>query len=87
MSGDAKAPRRGLGMGLSALLGVGDDLGHSPVEPPRRVPIEFLRPSPLQPRRRFDEDELEALAQSIRERGVLQPLLVSPSWSSQSWMM
>ena len=43
------------------------------------MPIEFLRPSPLQPRRRFDEAELEALAQSIRERGVLQPLLVRPA--------
>ena len=42
------------------------------------MPIEFLRPSPLQPRRRFDEAELEALAQSIRERGILQPLLVRP---------
>ena len=42
------------------------------------MPIEFLRPSPLQPRRRFDEAELEALADSIRERGVLQPLLVTP---------
>ncbi|MGD9508953.1 MAG: ParB/RepB/Spo0J family partition protein [Geminicoccaceae bacterium] len=79
MTGDAKAPRRGLGMGLSALLGGGEDLGGGTVEPPRRVPIEFLRPSPLQPRRRFDEDELEVLAQSIRERGVLQPLLVRPA--------
>jgi ParB family chromosome partitioning protein len=43
------------------------------------VPIEFLRPSPQQPRRRFDESELETLVQSIRERGVLQPLLVRPS--------
>ena len=42
------------------------------------LPIEFLRPSPLQPRRRFAEDELAALAESIRERGVLQPLLVRP---------
>jgi ParB family chromosome partitioning protein len=65
-------------MGLSALLGGGDGLGGTAVEPPRRVPIEFLCASPLQPRRRFDEDELEALTQSIRERGVLQPLLVRP---------
>ena len=72
MTADARAPKRGLGMGLSALLGGGDGLGAAGAEPPRRVPIEFLRPSPLQPRRRFDEDELEILAQSIRERGVLQ---------------
>ena len=47
----------------------------------QNVPIEFLRPSPLQPRRRFDEAELEALADSIRERGILQPLLVRPAAS------
>lgn len=79
MSEKAKT-RRGLGMGLSALLGgAPDDL---PPESDRHatqtVPIEFLRPSPLQPRRRFDEAELEALADSIREKGVLQPLLVRP---------
>ena len=45
------------------------------------MPIEFLRPSPLQPRRRFAEAELEALAESIRERGILQPLLVRPAAS------
>ncbi len=43
------------------------------------MPIEFLHPSPQQPRRRFDAAELDILAQSIRERGVLQPLLVRPS--------
>jgi len=40
------------------------------------VPIELIRPGALQPRRRFAEAELEALAQSIREKGILQPLLV-----------
>jgi ParB family transcriptional regulator, chromosome partitioning protein len=74
--------RRGLGMGLSALLGGGAAeayAGDGAAAPaPQRVPIEFLRPSPLQPRRRFDEAELEALAGSVRERGVLQPLLVRP---------
>ena len=79
MTADARAPKRGLGMGLSALLSGGDGLGPAGAEATRRVPIEFLRPSPLQPRRRFDEDELEILAQSIRERGVLQPLLVRPA--------
>ncbi|HEX8375363.1 MAG TPA: ParB/RepB/Spo0J family partition protein, partial [Geminicoccaceae bacterium] len=77
--------RRGLGMGLSALLGeaaegiasgnVGGGGGHAA---PQRVPIEFLSPSPFQPRRRFDEEELDALAASLREHGVLQPLLVRP---------
>src|SRR5215213_11686234 len=67
-------------MGLSTLLGGGADAYASEAQPvaSQNVPIEFLRPSPLQPRRRFDEAELEALAQSIRERGILQPLLVRP---------
>ncbi|MEK0085447.1 ParB/RepB/Spo0J family partition protein [Benzoatithermus flavus] len=79
MSEKAKT-RRGLGMGLSALLGGGpDDLApEGDRHAVQTVPIEFLRPSPLQPRRRFDEAELEALADSIREKGVLQPLLVRP---------
>jgi ParB family transcriptional regulator, chromosome partitioning protein len=71
------ARRRGLGMGLSALLGGDADLLRPPAPAPASsVPIEFLAPSPLQPRRHFAEDELEALAESIRARGVMQPLLV-----------
>jgi ParB family chromosome partitioning protein len=46
---------------------------------PQRVPVEFLRPSPVQPRRHFGEEELEALAASLREHGVLQPLRVRPA--------
>ncbi len=72
--------KRGLGMGLSALLGGDVELLKAP--PPaasQSVPIEFLVPSPLQPRRRFAEDELDALAESIRARGVMQPLLVRPA--------
>jgi ParB family chromosome partitioning protein len=69
--------RRGLGMGLSALLGAtADRLPALTGERPRMVPIEFLRPCPLQPRRRFAADDLAALAESIRQRGVIQPLLV-----------
>ena len=81
--GKQQAKRRGLGMGLSALLGGGPESVGTEGERAgaQTVPIEFLRPSPLQPRRRFDEAELEALAGSIRERGILQPLLVRPSTS------
>ncbi len=69
-------------MGLAALLGGERDLlGPTADRPPptETVPIEFLRPSPLQPRRIFDEEDLEALARSLREKGVLQPLLVRPA--------
>ncbi|HEX5796217.1 MAG TPA: ParB/RepB/Spo0J family partition protein [Geminicoccaceae bacterium] len=75
--GGGAARRRGLGMGLSALLGTSqDELPTVGSERSRLVPIEFLRPCPLQPRRRFGDDELMALADSIRHRGVMQPLLV-----------
>jgi ParB family transcriptional regulator, chromosome partitioning protein len=70
----AGARKRGLGMGLSALLGGASGLLGA--EGVRIVPIEFLRPSALQPRRNFGEDELAALTESIRARGVMQPLLV-----------
>ena len=70
----AGARKRGLGMGLSALLGGAADL--TGAEGVRTVPIEFLRPSALQPRRYFGEDELAALTESIRAKGVMQPLLV-----------
>ncbi|MGC2523253.1 MAG: ParB/RepB/Spo0J family partition protein, partial [Stellaceae bacterium] len=74
-----RARRRPLGRGLAALFGEteGEAAAFDP-ESQRRVPIELIRPSALQPRRRFAEAELEALAQSIREKGVLQPLLVRP---------
>jgi ParB family transcriptional regulator, chromosome partitioning protein len=71
-----------LGRGLSALLGDGDPDFALAAEGGRgqakQVPIEFLRPSALQPRRHFDETELENLAESIREKGILQPIIVRP---------
>lgn len=69
--------RRGLGMGLGALLG--ESAPPPARESAQRVPIDYLEPSPLQPRRQFPEEELEALAASIREHGVLQPLVVRPA--------
>jgi len=44
----------------------------------RDVPLDQIRPNPKQPRRRFDEPSLLALADSIRERGVLQPVIIRP---------
>ena len=70
---------RGLGRGLSALLGeeTGEDVRpQGPHAPPRAVPIEHLRPSRFQPRRQIDEGDLRELAASIADRGVLQPILV-----------
>jgi ParB family chromosome partitioning protein len=68
-------PRRGLGRGLSALLG---EEASAPPGGVRTMPIERLHPGRFQPRRHFDEAALDALAQSIAAQGVLQPLLVRP---------
>src|SRR5271165_931974 len=67
-----------LGRGLAALLGANLEDAEAPVAArgARKAPIEFLRPNPRNPRKRFDEAELDELAASIRERGVIQPILV-----------
>ncbi len=74
--------RSPLGRGLNALFGDQAD-GAAPTEPPARgtqnVPIHLLTPSPLQPRRYFDETALGELAGSIKEKGIIQPILVRPA--------
>jgi len=68
------ARRSGLGLGLAAIIPTaGRDQ-----EGLRDIPIELIRPNPSQPRRHFDEPSLLALADSIRARGVLQPVVVRP---------
>ncbi len=74
-----RARRRPLGRGLAALFGESEADPAFDRPSQHLIPIEMIRPSPLQPRRRFPEAELDALAQSIREKGVLQPLLVRPA--------
>jgi len=80
MSGtsESRARRPALGRGLSALFGEGGGRAPGETAGVRRVPIVAIRPSPLQPRRIFTDAELDGLAQSIREKGVLQPLLLRP---------
>jgi ParB family chromosome partitioning protein len=71
--------RSRLGRGLAALVGdVGDETAilDRARGSQRRVPIEFLRANPRNPRRRFNEEELAELAASIGEKGILQPILV-----------
>ena len=75
--------RRGLGRGLSALLGdepMEQGGAMAPVreapKPTATLPVELLRPSPFQPRKHFDDDAFMTLVESVKEKGVLQPLLV-----------
>jgi ParB family transcriptional regulator, chromosome partitioning protein len=66
----------GMGRGLSAILSA---TGQSyERDETREIPVELIRPNPNQPRKRFDEQGLQALAESLGERGVLQPVLVRP---------
>lgn len=71
--------KRGLGRGLSALLAdVGPDEAPKAAPSGRAVPIERIHPNPDQPRKDFAEKDLQDLAASIREKGVIQPLIVRP---------
>lgn len=75
---EPKQGKRNLGRGLAALFGE-EDADYAEIDKvraPRRLPVGQLQPSPLQPRRNFKAEDLQALVESIREKGVLQPLLV-----------
>ena len=82
MTPDASGqPRqRGLGKGLAALLGETMEPGTLGGREGAllSIPIEHLAPHPNQPRQHFDETEIESLAASIREKGIVQPLVVRP---------
>ncbi|WP_173934381.1 ParB/RepB/Spo0J family partition protein [Chelativorans sp. Marseille-P2723] len=74
--------RKRLGRGLAALIGEIDkpaSIRQEVVRPDSRVPIEFISPNPRNPRRNFAEAELADLAQSIREHGIVQPVVVRPA--------
>ena len=84
----ADRPAKGLGMGLQALLGEAAPARPAPAQAPgdapvsrggvREVEVARIRPNPNQPRVQFDEEALDELAESIRLRGVLQPILLRP---------
>jgi ParB family chromosome partitioning protein len=85
----ADKPSR-LGRGLAALMGdaaleapaparPGDAQQQAPRPSQRKVPIEHIRPNPKNPRKSFSDDELAELANSIRERGIIQPIVVRPA--------
>jgi ParB family chromosome partitioning protein len=67
---------RGMGRGLAAILSISPNGDAEPEL--RELAVDVIAPNPRQPRRHFDDESLRALADSVRERGVLQPVLVRP---------
>ncbi len=76
-----QAQKRRLGRGLAALIGddVAEETVVADVRSLKHVPIEMIRPNPLNPRKHFAEEDLETLAKSLREKGLLQPIVVRPA--------
>jgi ParB family transcriptional regulator, chromosome partitioning protein len=70
-------PKPGMGRGLGAILSVSGP-GDGVTQELRELPLELISPNPKQPRRQFEQEGLDALAASLDEQGVLQPVLVRP---------
>ncbi len=68
-------PKRGMGRGLSAILPMPGEVGEPAL---RHIPPDLVLPNPSQPRRRFNPQTISSLADSLREAGVIQPLIVRP---------
>jgi len=80
---DLKINKKGLGRGLSSLMGeVSDEKTESLSFTETKIPISKLRPSPIQPRRIFEKASIAELADSIKSKGLVQPILVRPSKSN-----
>ena len=84
-SGKSPSTARGLGRGLSTLLGDSGKAamaGHAAPPDSREfqyIPVEWINVGAWQPRRQFDREQLEELARSIREKGIVQPVLLRPT--------
>ena len=75
---ESKRSRQNLGRGLAALFREEgeEETGFERLRHSRLVPVEFIHPSRFQPRHIFDGEQMEALVVSVRERGILQPIMV-----------
>jgi len=71
-----EAARSRLGRGLAALIGDDETPPMERARGQRKVPVEALRPNPRNPRQAFSDAELDELASSVRERGIIQPIVV-----------
>ncbi|MBR27626.1 MAG: chromosome partitioning protein ParB [Rhodobacteraceae bacterium] len=78
---------KGLGRGLSALIGESEPEEGLASPEADSIAIDLIKPNPDQPRRRFSDDEIDELAASIRERGVIQPLVLRPDPSGEGYQI
>jgi len=76
--------KSGLGRGLDALIPGGEPAARSGVI---QIPVDLISPNPRQPRRSFDAGELSELAASMREHGVIQPLIVSDDRQGEGYVL
>src|SRR3712207_3113664 len=79
---------KSLGRGLAALIGeVGEEMGALERKGfvPKSVPVEFLRANPRNPRKVFDDTDLSELTQSIKDRGIIQPIVVRPITNTEQF--
>ncbi|MCL2235333.1 MAG: ParB/RepB/Spo0J family partition protein [Defluviitaleaceae bacterium] len=83
--------KKGLGRGLNTLIGFGDDLNQTVsgegVGEATEINIMKIKPNPDQPRKVFSDEELEELSESIKEFGVVQPLIVTPRGEGGGYMI
>lgn len=79
------ARKSGLGRGLDALIPGGED--EIPAGGVRQVDVDVISPNPRQPRSQFDPEELAELADSIRQHGVIQPLILTPAETAGAYTL
>ena len=83
------ARRPGLGQGLNALIpgGEGEDQSHRTTAGVTQLPIDAIQPNPQQPRVDMDEESIQELADSIKEYGIIQPLIISKSMDPENYIL
>ena len=79
------APRRGLGKGLDALIPV--EAAVEPTSGAQQIPIDLIKPNPSQPRMEMDDEKLAELSSSIREHGIIQPLILTKDSDQEDYIL